>query len=89
MYDIKHLSLESDSETVIIFLTKFEAIISKDVGGDRQAKTHVSRQILDPHFLSQVCAQRCCHPLNLKLKPLTSSTHALLINLQKIFPPRE
>ena len=52
MYDIKHLSLESDSETVIIFLTKFEAIISKDVGGDRQAKTHVSQQILDPHFLS-------------------------------------
>ena len=52
MYDIKLLSLESDSKTVIILLTKSEAIISKDVGEDRQAKTHVSRQILDPHFFS-------------------------------------
>ena len=37
-----------NSIALIIPQTKFEAIISKDVGGDRfQVKTHVSLQILD------------------------------------------
>ena len=48
MYDIKNLSGESNYTALVIPQTKFEAIISKDVGGDRfQGKTHESRQILD------------------------------------------
>ena len=40
--------MESNSTALIIPQTKFEAITSRDVGGDRfQAKTHASQQILD------------------------------------------
>ena len=48
MYDIKNLSRESNSTALIMPHTKFEAIISKDVGGDRfQANTHALQQIKD------------------------------------------
>ena len=49
MYDIKNPSVKSNSTALILPQTKFQAIILKDVGGDRfQAKkTHASRQILD------------------------------------------
>ena len=48
MCDIKNLSTRLNSTALVIPQTKFEAIISKDVGGDRfQVKTHASRQILD------------------------------------------
>ena len=46
--NIKNLSRRLNSTPLIISQTKFEAIISKDVGEDRfQVKTHASRQILD------------------------------------------
>ena len=42
------MSVESNSAALIIPHTKFEAITSKDVGGDRfQRKTHASQQILN------------------------------------------
>ena len=48
MYDIKNLSVRSNSTVLIVSQTRFEAIISNIVGGDRfEAKTHASRQILD------------------------------------------
>ena len=46
----QNLSRKLNSTALIIPQTKFEAIISKDVGGNRfqvHVKTHVSRQILD------------------------------------------
>ena len=47
-YNIKNLSVKSNSTALIIPQTKFEPIISEDVAGDRfQAKTHVSWHILD------------------------------------------
>ena len=48
MCGIKKLSGESNSTALIIPHTKFETIISKDVGGGRfQAKAHALPQILD------------------------------------------
>ena len=48
MYDLKNLSVTSNSTALIIPQTKFNAIISKDVEGDRfEARTHASRKILD------------------------------------------
>ena len=45
---MKNLSRRLNSTALIIPQTKFEATISKDVGGDRfQVKTHASQQILD------------------------------------------
>ena len=47
VYDVKNLSVRSNSIALTIPQTKFEAIISKGVGGDRfEVKTHASRQIL-------------------------------------------
>ena len=41
---VRNLSRESNLTTLIIPQTKFEAIIPKNVGGERfQAKTHPSR----------------------------------------------
>ena len=43
MYGIENLSRRLNSTALIIPQTKFEGIISRDVGGDRfQVKTHVS-----------------------------------------------